>query len=445
MGSLFFTPPNATVYFGARRYMDDLELKYKDVIKDLEGWVKINSVEGESAQDAPFGKAVKDALVYGLELGKRMGFEVINYDNYVGEIVWGDGEEIGIIGHADIVPAGDGWETDPFTLTLKDGKLFGRGTTDDKGPTLCALYAMKQLKDEGFVPKKKIRFILGCNEETDWGDVAHFNKVSKFPKYGFSPDGDFPVVFAEKGPNELIFRYDLGKDTTVKKFVGGTVVNAVCGKCTFVAKIDEELIKKHGLVLENGEIVSIGKTAHGSMPEKGKNAILPALGYLADVGENVQPLIDYLFDDKLGVQKVRSVAGNVTMSPDLVSLDGTAIVLNVDFRVPAEHTLEEMLGFIDRMGIPYTAIKKRDPLYVPKDDKFVQTLINAYNKATGENKEPVSQCGGTFASVFEKGCAFGPEFDGRSNNIHEPNEYLPLAELDLMIKIYKQAIKDLCE
>lgn len=425
--------------------MDDLEIKYAEVINDLKGWVKINSVEGAPEKDAPFGKAVKDALVYGLSVAEKYGFDVINYDNYVGEAVWGEGDEIGIIGHSDIVPAGDGWDTDPFTLTLKEGKLYGRGTTDDKGPTLCCLYAMKQLKDEGFKPKKKIRFIIGCNEETGWGDVDYFGKVTKFPKYGFSPDGDFPVVFAEKGPNEIIFKYDLGKDTSVKSFVGGTVVNAVCGKCSFKAKIDEKLLEKHGLTVENGEIVSIGKTAHGSMPEKGKNAILPALKYLADIGENVTPLIEYLFNDKLELQKVKSVAGNVTMSPDLISLNGTVLTINVDFRVPAEHTLEEFIPFFDKMNIPYTAIKKRDPLYVPKDDPFVVTLINAYNKATGEKKEPVSQCGGTFASVFERGCAFGPEFDGRSNNIHEPNEYLPLVELDAMIKIYKQAIKDLCE
>ena len=152
-----------------------------------------------------------------------------------------------------------------------------------------------------------------------------------------------------------------------------------------------------------------------------------------------------MFYDKFEIARIGNESGHATMSPNLIRQEGDNLVITVDFRVPAMFKLEDFLPYFDKMGIPYAVERGRDALYVPKDSEFVQTLIGACNSATGENRVPVSQCGGTFASVFELGCAFGPEFDGRSNNIHEPNEFLPLAELDLMVKIYKEAIKRLCE
>ena len=146
-----------------------IETSMEPLINDIAASCGINSVEGEPEPGMPFGKGVADALAFMLEKGEEMGFKTTNYDNYVAEIEYGDGEEIvGILGHVDVVPAGDGWDCDPWGGVITEDKIIGRGTLDDKGPLLTCMYAMKILKDMNIPLKRKIRVILGTNEETDW-------------------------------------------------------------------------------------------------------------------------------------------------------------------------------------------------------------------------------------------------------------------------------------
>ncbi len=412
-------------------------------LKDLALLISSKSVQGEKKENAPFGEEVKRALHDFLAIGKRMGFETKNYDNYLGELTFGEGEELGIIGHLDVVPAGDGWNTDPYTLTFRDGKYYGRGTTDDKGPTLLCLYALYELKESGLKFRKKVRFFVGCNEESGWADVKYFKEHGgKFPKWGFSPDGDFPVVYAEKGPNKVVFR--LPYKGAFKNLTGGTVINAVCAYASAEGPVNETLLKKHGLSFDGKKIESFGKSAHGSMPELGKNAIKPLLCYMRDCGEDVSALID-IFDDKAGITRLGNETGTATISPDIVSQTDSEIVLAADFRVPARMTAEEFFPLFDKMNVPYEFYKNRDPLYVPKDSETVQKLVKAYNDATGENLEPISQRGATFASVFECGTAFGPEFPNEESSIHQPNEFIKDADIDKMYEIYLKGIKALVE
>ena len=412
-------------------------------IKDLAKLVAAKSVQGEKKENAPFGEEVKRALDDFLSIGKRMGFNVKNYDNYIGELSYGEGEELGIIGHLDVVPAGDGWNTDPYTLTFQDGKYYGRGTTDDKGPTLLCLYALSELKESGVKFNKKVRFFVGCNEESGWADVKYFKEHGgAFPKWGFSPDGDFPVVYAEKGPNKVVFR--LPYKGAFKNLTGGTVVNAVCAYASAEGPVNETLLKKHGLSFDGKKIESFGKSAHGSMPELGKNAIKPLLLYMRDCGEDVSALID-IFDDKAGITKLGNETGMATLSPDIVSQTESEIVLTADFRVPARMKAEEFFPLFDKMNVRYEFYKNRDPLYVPKDSETVQKLVKAYNEATGENLEPISQRGATFASVFECGTAFGPEFPNEESSIHQPNEFIRDADIDKMYEIYLKGIRALIE
>ena len=408
-------------------------------IDDLAKLISKKSVQGAPRENAPFGAEVKAALDLFLEIVARMGFTAVNHDNHIGELTCGEGEEFGIIGHLDVVPAGDGWHTDPYTLTLKDGKYYGRGTTDDKGPTLLCLYALKELKDGGAKFNKKVRFFVGCNEESGWADVEHYKKNGgTFPKWGFSPDGDFPVVYAEKGPNRVVFHLPYaGK---FKNLSGGTVVNAVCAYACANGPTDPALLQKHGLKATGDKIESFGKSAHGSMPELGKNAILPLLRYMADCGENVGALID-IFEDKAGITAQGNETGMATISPDLVSQTDGEIVLTADFRVPARMKAEDFFPIFDKMNVKYEFFKNRDPLYVPKDSETVQKLMKAYNEATGQNLRPISQRGATFASVFECGTAFGPEFPGEESSIHQPDEFIKDSDIDLMYDIYFKGIK----
>lgn len=422
---------------------------YTDFLQDLSLLISAESVEGVSTNGAPYGDGVERAFTAFKGIAERLGFNVIDYDGYIGEIRVGGSDTIatnalGVIGHLDVVPAGDlgKWNTPPYALTIKDGVLYGRGVTDDKGPMLCVLYAVKELVDEGVKFDRQLRFFIGLNEETGWKDVERYRQIGTFPTEGFSPDGNFPVTYAEKGPNAVTFYFPYVGG--FEGFSGGVVVNAVCDYATMTGNVNEDLISKYGLMLNDGVIECHGKSAHGSKPELGKNAILPLLRYVNDVEAGVvTPLIKYLFEDELGITKIGNETGYATLSPDLLDYKNGEIILTCDFRVPAKMNLSDFIPLFDKMGIKYTVKKSRDPHYVDDKSGLVQGLLSAYNTVMGENQKPYSCSGATFASVFEKGVAFGPEFDGCDGAIHEPNEYMTEKDLLKMFEIYKQALKNL--
>ena len=416
-------------------------------IKDLRELISIKSVESTAEKDAPFGTEVKNALLWFMDKAKTFGFKTINYDNYAGEITYGEGQEIGIIGHVDVVPVGTGWNFPPFSLTDKDGYLIGRGVGDDKGAMLLTLYALKELKDSGAPCNKKFRFFVGTNEESGWKDVAYLKTKTTIPEYGFSPDGNFPVSYAEKG-----FYYVNVKLPAFKKFddlSGGTVINAVCARAeiTPTKDFDKSLLDKNGLSFENGKIVSVGVSAHGSKPDLGKNALLPLLRFLKDCGEDVKDVIDYLFFDKWDICKMHNEQGFVTFSPNLaMKCEDGGTLLSCDCRIPAPFTVEEIKEKMKDCPLDVTVVDHdHPPVMTDKDGKFVQTLLSAYNAATGENETPVSMGGSTFARVFKKGCAFGPEFPNENYHMHEADERVKKASLFKSYDIYKKALFELAK
>lgn len=420
-------------------------LDLTNFLKNLGKLISYKSVLGKPSENAPFGKEVRDALSFFLSLAKDFGFETIDYDGYAGEVVFGTGEEVGIVGHLDVVPVGIGWETDPFTLTEKDGVLYGRGVSDDKAPLLACLYALKELKDSNTPVSKKFRLILGCNEETGWQDIKYMKTKTTFPEYGFSPDGNFPLTYAEKGITEVSFTLPCLKNFVDIK--GGTVVNAVCDYASVISlkAIDYENIEKFGLKVKDGNLIeSFGKAAHGSTPEKGKNAILPLLQYLASQGEDVKTAIDALFLDKYSLTKLGSEQGFITLSPDLISQDENGVTINCDCRIPAPLSLEnDAMPIFNKFGMPVKTKVRHDPSMVEKEGAFVKTLLNAYNEITGENALPQSSGGVTFSRVFKRGCAFGPKFANHNDQIHDANENLPIKNLLSYYEIYKKALFDL--
>lgn len=417
---------------------------YDEFFNDLKSLIAIKSVAGKKKDGAPFGEEPKRALDLFLSIAKKMGFETVNYDGYAGEISFGEGDEIGIIGHLDVVPEGDGWETPPYELTFKDGYLIGRGVMDDKGPMLLCLYALKEVKDCGVKPNKKFRFFVGTNEETGWKDIEYLKEKTLLPEYGFSPDGDFPVVYAEKGMAEVAF--SLPKLKNFYGLKGGTVVNAVCGYAEVREKgePDEKPLKKYGLKYEDGKIKGFGVSAHGSRPEEGKNAILPLFNYMKERGEDLENVIDCVFYDKYGIFKTENEQGKITLSAGLVSETDNGITLTCDLRVPAPFTFKTATDIIDKFGIPYKLKVRHEPQFLGKDDAFLKTLLSSYRKVTGEAAaEPLSQCGSTFARAFKKGCAFGPEFLGAIQTIHSPNERMSKSDLLKTYEIYRTALFDL--
>ena len=410
----------------------------------LSEFISFKSILGQPTPNAPFGKPIKDCLDWFLNLAKEFGFETINYDGYAGEVVYGKGEEVGIIGHLDVVPIGIGWKTDPFTLTCCDDVYYGRGVCDDKTPLLSCLYALKELKDSGIAFNKKIRLIIGCDEENGWRDIEHLKTKTSLPEYGFSPDGDFPVCYAEKGIVEVAFSIP-----KLKNFVdikGGTALNAVCDYASVRPQIapNQTELDKFGLKLDdNGYIFSKGKSAHGSSPHLGINAMLKLFEYFLYKGEDVKNVLNNLFYDKKGVGKLENEQGKVTLSPDLILEDENKITITCDCRIPAPFTLQTVLPIFDSFGINYTTKVRHNPMMAEKNGEFVQTLLNAYNEITNEKAKPVSMGGSTFARAFNKGCAFGPKLKGHIDNIHDANENVSKEQILTAYKIYKKSIFDL--
>ena len=418
-----------------------------EIKKNIIKLCAIPSVQAPALPGMPFGKDVNDALLFTLNLGKEMGFETVNYDGYVGEIIWRGNENeqtMGILCHLDVVKAGRlaDWKYPPFTPTEEDGKIYARGTLDDKGPTICVLHMLYQLKLEGFKPVKTIKLILGCNEESGWECMAHYKKVAKMPDFGFSPDGAFPVLYAEKGIFHPTFEFECDKNVTV---VGGEMPNMVCDYAYAIAPIDDNLIEKHGLKVNGEKIESFGVSAHGSTPEKGKNAISPLLKYLADCGLITSHAHDCLFDDCFALKQLNDETGYLTMSPNVIKAENGVMKITVDFRYPCTVS-SKIIDNVCKKIAPFGSNSKHQaPLYNSRDSFLIKTLLNVYNEETCSDLQPMAIGGGTYARALPIGAAFGPEFPGDDAPVHEPNEYITVENIIKMCNIYKRAIKELTE
>lgn len=411
--------------------------------------LEVPSVQGKATADAPFGEDVKKALDVTLSIAEELGFETKNYDNYIGEVIWGEGKPFGVLCHLDVVPAGSlaAWETDPFTPTVKDGKLFCRGALDDKSAAISVLFAMYALKEEGFKPKRQIKLILGCNEESGWGCIKHYNEVAVMPEEGISPDADFPVIYAEKGILHIKYAFKKLKPFTA---CGGTAANVVCDyACVTAENLDKDLAEKHGLkVLADGsggkiKAESFGKAAHGSTPEKGLNALKKLTAFLEDGGYIEKGVYDGMFVKRAGVEDFEDETGKLTFSPDVLSTDDTHVYYVTDIRYPATVSRETIEKSLAKIG-NFEVLSYQAPLYNDKNGKLVTTLSKVWEKYSGKKKKPIAIGGGTYARALKCGVAFGPAIGEEADSIHQPNEYVTLSTLDIMFDVYKDALYELC-
>ena len=401
--------------------------------------VRIDSSQADPLPGKPFGEGAAQALRRFLLLAESFGFATRNYDNYVGEVIFGSGEPFAILCHLDVVPAGSGWTHDPFGGEIDNAarRIWGRGTMDDKGPAIIMLYCLKALKDEGFAPSRKIKLIVGCNEETGWACMEHYKKVAHMPEEGISPDADFPVIYAEKGILHLKLKFTV-KGAKFAELKGGERANMVCDLCTASADASFGDPSAYGLVLENGKVVSRGKSAHGSTPGEGVNAIEPMLRYLKLGG-----IADILFKEKLGLKGLKDETGELTLSPDVIKSCGDEIFITCDIRYPATLTEEYILSIVGGYGIPYEITNSQAPLYGEKDGFLVKTLCDVYNEVCGTNAQPIAIGGGTYARALKRGAAFGPEEAGEESTIHQANEYITFDKIEKCFKIYKLALERL--
>lgn len=409
-------------------------------VKAISESIKFDSSLSEPLEGAPFGKGAADCLAHFLNLAESLGFETVNYDGYIGEVTFGEGEEeFAILAHLDVVPAGSGWTKPPFRGLVENGRIWGRGAMDDKGPAVAALFALKKLKDEGFVPKKKIKLILGLNEECGWKCIEHYNKVAHMPDEGFSPDANFPVIYAEKGILHIRADFPVEKNL-FSSFKGGERVNMVCDYCEAIPLFpaDPQKAKRLGLEIADGKLISKGKSAHGSTPEEGVNAILPMLEYFG-----LQRILDCLFEDIYELKALKDETGNLTLSPDVISYKDGVLSVLVDIRYPATLPLSAVTEKLDRFGVKIETVSFQKPLFLDKNNFLVKTLQKVYDDYTGEKHEPIAIGGGTYARALKCGVAFGPEIEGEEVTIHQINEYITIDRVKLMLEIYSEAVRQL--
>lgn len=413
----------------------------QDTVKTIQELVKIDSTKQPAEDGMPFGKGAAEALRVFLSCAARMGFETRNYDNYAGEIIFGEGEEFAILAHLDVVPAGNGWTHPPFGGEIADGKIYGRGTMDDKGPAVTCLYALKALKDEGFTPKKRIKLIVGCNEESGWKCIEHYKKCAEMPKFGFTPDADFPVIYAEKGILHVKFAFPI-ENAPFTELHGGEAVNMVCAEA--FAKCEKtEGCEAFGLTSENGYLVSRGVSAHGSTPEKGKNALEPLFAYFARSNGDMKRAHELLFEDKYGLRRFTDETGPLTFSPDVAEYRDGILYVSTDFRYPATFPLETITEALGKTGVRYERLSHQKALFNCKDSFLISTLQRVYNEETGERTQPIAIGGGTYARALECGAGFGPQLASEPVTIHQKDEYISLSHVAFLLKIYRRAIEEL--
>jgi len=469
-----------------KKYVQLIEQYRDDMIKDLQTLVCIKSVDELGIHgEPPFSEGVQKVLQEALAIGRREGFETFDADGYGGHIEWKaepcdgkDPEIMAILGHLDVVPEGSGWEVDPYSGEVKDGRIYGRGTSDNKGPLVAALYAMKAVKEAGYVPKKTIRMILGLDEETNWDGMEKYLEIAGMPDFGFTPDGSFPVTHGEKG----VLMFDIAakfpktaggaKGVQLRSIQGGTAANSVpdfvkalvfCedGYDEIRQRVADFSREKDGRITCKGrgkslEISVAGVAAHGAMPWKGVNAIailMEFLGQLQFANDGVGDFIDF-YNKYIGYETNGSsigcgftdeVSGDLIWNTGMIDMTEEAAKLTINIRYPISCTDEQVYGgmmpLINRYGYGIVKGSHNAPIYLPVDHPVVESLMAAYQEFTGDmDSKPMVIGGASYARAIPNAVCFGMLFPGEVDIMHQKNESVDLASMERATKIFAESI-----
>ena len=450
----------------------------EDLLKDLFELLSVRSILGtDITEETPFGSGPREALDLILSFGERDGYKTKLVENKAGHIEVGQGEELfGILGHVDVVPVVEAdWTSHPFKPEIRDGKIFARGSLDDKGPTMAAYYAVKLLDKLGVKWNKRVRVIVGSDEETGFRCVEAYFKHEEQPASGFTPDAMFPLVYAEKAratfDHKLKFVSEDGEyNYKLVKFNGGQVLNMVIasakaeleGEVADIKEKFEQFLEQEKLEGEvEGEntikLTLKGKAAHGSTPQYGINAATKLAEFLSTLGldNNGKNFVEYIveklandpFGKKLGIDYSDNEMGEATYNYGILDYDlGKKVgVVSTDCRHPKKFDLVDRLKGVKEDNINIEVTSTKEAHYVPKDDELVTTLMDVYRKHTGDTKNDAFVLGGgTYARCLKKGVAFGLLFPGKEDTMHQANEYLEVEDLLLATAIYAEGIYKLC-
>ena len=428
-------------------------------IEDLKALVRIPSVSrGDPAETGkPFGATVYKALQTALEMARKLGLKAWDVDGYCGVVEYGEGEEVlGILAHLDVVPEGEGWSVPPYSATEKDGRIIGRGTLDDKSPALSAIYALAAIKDCGFKMKRRVRVILGCDEEIGSLGVEHYLKVEGQPTLAFTPDAEYPVVNSEMGIMHTTYEKRVPMSLRIDCGTAANVIPGVIRAVLPVGAVPVDVPEGYTATFEGSRITVEGRGGHASMPEFAKNALLALLDILvrqplpeADM-ETVKALHDlWRFDmhgETLGID-VTDESGRITYSPDVIRFDENGVRFIADCRHPFGAKAEDLLKVWDaayaKAGFVRTDTVIKPGHFIPADSELVSTLMNVYNELNGSDSKPLSMGGGTYAREMQNAVAFGTVREGEESACHMPDESISIEDIRFNTNCMAEAIRRL--
>lgn len=434
----------------------------KEMIESIKAAVKINSVMDEKTanESMPFGKGVDEALRKTLEIASSLGFKTVYKEGYYGYAEVGEGEDlIGILGHIDVVPVGDEskWKFPPFSATEENGYVYGRGTQDDKGPTIATMYAVKALLDAGVKFNKRVRFIIGGDEENLWRCIAKYTENGEeIPSMGFTPDSSFPVTNAEKSLVQFYLRGKGSKEISLN--ISGAL-NAVPGVADYAGELADKLAEKlDELKFEyekDGENITVlGKRVHSASADKGVNAIERLCKALYEIGveDDVVKFVAELSDSvgsKILPNCVDDVSGTLTLNLGELIINEKESKIGFDSRVPVKFTIEDLENAVKEKatnyGLEFEEFDRLKSLYVPADSELIKTLVSVYEQETGLEGTPKSSGGATYAKALDNCVAFGAMFPFDEKTEHQENERVNIKNMIKATEIYALSVYRLLE
>lgn len=461
----------------------------QNILDDLAEIVAIPSVYSEPTENAPYGEQCRRALEWFVDKAKSYGLKAENIDNRVAFAEYGEGKTcIGVLAHLDVVPAGNGWATDPFKMVEEDGKVYGRGVGDDKGAVVVCLHALKTLKECGIKLKRRVRLIVGADEERGSSCIRHYlEKGCEVPEMSFVPDSEFPVINSEKGISHMKFIFDdralsdcvsyidgaacmnavpdrsvvkvkpgSALDAALKKACGGAVTSDVFKKAPAVESIVSSGSRPEDFEVTVGECTQItanGTAEHASTPEKGDSALWKTLGFLAAYNGAIrskflEKISEYLCtplaSSKLGIYVDDEKSGDLSMCMSEAAMNDGKLELIIDFRLPLGVEPKQIADKICAvLGCKAEILDYHPNLYIEKDSPLIKALLEVYRQITGDMSEPLKTGGGTYARELPNAVAFGCTPVDLDINMHRADENFPVAQLFRNFDIYYAAMQEL--
>lgn len=432
---------------------DAIQRQQSPLLKALQTLVRIPSVIDEPVAGCPFGRPIDEALHSALSIAEDLGFRTVyEASGYYGYAEIGRGEQmIGVLGHVDVVPPGslELWQSGPYTPEIRSERLYGRGTQDNKGPLLAALFAAKALLDCGQPLNKRVRFIFGTDEESLWRGIRRYREHEELPSFGFSPDANFPLVYAEKGLLQCYLETD---HPAPERLSAGEALNAVPDMAVYTGNDQPGLAAQLDLLgyayrAEDGQITVLGEAAHAMEPEKGANAICRLAIALDKIGVHsaaIQFLAEMIGEDPYASRIFGTCqdepSGQLRLNAGQICL-GETQRLGLDIRIPVTIEKAQIVNLLveaaSRFGLTYEQYDWEGPLYFPAEHFIFRKLLAVYRERTGDHSSlPIASGGATYARAVPNCLAYGANFPGHPDVEHRPNEYIALADLNKALEIY---------